>query len=82
MNIDLSSTCPDDFCDYCHVKLTLCRTYYNGRAICPACYGKEKILQYQLGWECPKCHKIHNPSTLTCDCNSPDIDPLQIIHPY
>ncbi len=81
MNIDLSNTCPDDFCDCCHAPLTLCRTYYNGRAICPACYGKEidkKILNYQLGWECPKCHKIHNPLILMCDCNSPDVGPFFI----
>ena len=41
MNIDLSNTCPDDFCDCCHVKLGICRTYYGGKRICPACYGSE-----------------------------------------
>ena len=20
------------------------------------------------GWECPRCHKIHSPFSLTCDC--------------
>ena len=23
------------------------------------------------GWECPRCHKIHSPFSLTCDC-APD----------
>jgi hypothetical protein len=21
-----------------------------------------------MGWECPRCHKIHNPWNLVCDC--------------
>lgn len=21
-----------------------------------------------IGWECPRCHKIHSPYSMTCDC--------------
>ncbi len=57
MNIDLSNTCPDDFCDCCHVKLGICRTYYGGKRICPACYGSEidKNILKKIIEECPKC---------------------------
>lgn len=23
----------------------------------------------QTGWECPKCHNIHSPTVLKCDCS-------------
>lgn len=32
-----------EFCDRCNTKLSIYRTYYNGRKICSACYGKENI---------------------------------------
>lgn len=47
----------DEFCDFCNNKLNMYRTYYNGRKICPTCYGKEineNILKKVI-IECPKC---------------------------
>jgi hypothetical protein len=26
-----------------------------------------------IGWECPRCRKIHSPFSLECDCTAPSI---------
>ncbi len=54
------SNITDEFCDCCNAKLSVCRTYYNGRKICSSCYDKEnnKADQRHKKHECPKCgHK-------------------------
>lgn len=66
-------TIPDEFCDQCNAKINLQRVYYNGRKICPVCYTHELNKNFSkllLGWECPRCHQVHNPLTLICNCLS------------
>ena len=60
MDIDLSTTIPDEFCDCCNNKLNIFRTYLNGRKICPICYGREinkspKEQKTVIIEKCPKC---------------------------
>lgn len=36
-----------------------------------------------IGWECPRCHKVHSPYSLVCDCPrmtvvSPTVLPIEM----
>ena len=33
---------------------------------CPA--GPKLPQQHLMGWECPRCHTIHSPYSVTCSC--------------
>lgn len=41
---------------------------------CPICNQhvpwreKEVFVNRQMGWECPRCHRINSPNTPTCFC--------------
>lgn len=43
---------------------------------CAECARKEILMNYKednklMGWECPRCHKIHGPYVQSCDCPIP-----------
>lgn len=40
------------------------------RGFCPGCESqlKYKGMEYSTGWECPRCHQIHSPYVMRCDC--------------
>lgn len=50
----------DEFCDECHIKLSLYRTYYNGKKVCPACFWREINKQRNTPTPskiiCPNCN--------------------------
>jgi phage FluMu protein Com len=42
--------------------------------------------QPAMGWECPRCHKIHAPFIISCDCPPPfntyitaTSDPIEVV---
>lgn len=50
---------------YCPVTGKMCQSTGCGNRCMMQQYPPKPI---QYGWECPRCHKIHSPYSLTCDC--------------
>lgn len=36
--------------------------------VCFAGELSNKPSTHQYGWECPRCHRIHSPLNMSCDC--------------
>ena len=32
------------------------------------CRCQKEAKSIPIGWECPRCHQIHSPFSLVCDC--------------
>lgn len=43
--------------------------FINGKYICSTCNKLIATKSTAQSWECHRCHKIHSPYSLTCDCN-------------
>ncbi len=72
MDYPADTTIPDEFCDQCNAKINLQRVYYNGRRICPTCYGRQ-ISQFEPIHieKCPKCGYELNGDIKLNETNNP-----------
>lgn len=66
-------------CKICNKEITT--TEIDVDNLCLECRNKETKPNYLIGWECPRCRKIHSPYSKECNCQ-PAIKTYIVTNPY